>query len=74
MSNIIPLEVVDQVCRKFINWLDTAKKGDKYCYHTGAHISGSRVARMAFQAYEKRRVILYQRREQKEFSYWAEKT
>lgn len=64
---------VDNLCKEFANWLDTAKRGEQYCYHTGFHISGVRVARMAFQAYEKRRVILYQRREEKNFSYWAQK-
>lgn len=74
MSDIIPLPAkipLDETSQKFVDWLENSKYGDKYCYHIGVHLSNQKVARVAFKAFEKGSVTLFQKRNGKEFEYWA---
>ncbi len=66
-------ESTDELCSKFINWLDNAIKGDKFCYYFGEFISGRKVGRLAMDAYEMGSVTLYQSRVGYKFEFWAEK-
>lgn len=60
-------------CKKFSHWLEVSIPGDRFCYHTGTHITGSIVGRIAYRAYESGRVSLFQKRMGNQFEYWAQK-
>lgn len=74
MSNVVSIIDPDILCKKLLDWISTAKRGEQYCYFIGPHVSGNKVARIAFQMYEKGRVTLVQKRESNHFSYWVQKT
>lgn len=66
-------EVAAEMCREFSYWLSNSAPVEKYCYCVGPCAAGHPVARMAYKAYERGQVTLFQRREGKKFSYWAQK-
>jgi hypothetical protein len=57
---------------KFRQWLAHANPGNSICYHRGEYVAGHRVGSVALTAYTQGLVILYQKRELKGFSYWAQ--
>ena len=76
MTNVLPLPIkvqYDDASKKFMKWLETAKRGEKYCYHQGHHIGRVQAARLAMKAYEKGTVTLFQSRNPLHFDYWAQK-
>jgi hypothetical protein len=68
-------EVAAELGREFSYWLSNSARGDKYCYCTGTGVAGNPIAKMAYKAYERGLVVLYQRREEKSkvFNYWAQR-
>lgn len=66
-------EIQDEECHKFSNWLREAFSGETYCYYVGDHVVGSKVARKAFEAYEKKLVLLFQKKDGTKYKYLAQK-
>ncbi len=54
-------------------WLKYAKKGERYCYHKGPYVTGNPIAPIAYRAFERDVVNLFQKRCGIEFEYWAQK-
>ena len=78
MGQIIDLKIKprmrnDPYCERFDKWLKSSRIGEKYCYFTGSYVSGSFVARVAYDAFELGFVTLYQKRVSGKFEYWAER-
>ena len=69
-SNILSFE--ERPAYEFNQWLDNAAVGDKFCYHKGEFLQGQ-AGRLAYAAYVEGKIILFQRREKKAFSYWAQR-
>lgn len=65
--------IEEDLCFKFSKWLRSANPGDQYCYHKGAHVAGKKIAKTVFNAYERNYVNLFQKKEDNQFSYWAQK-
>lgn len=69
----IKFEKESGLIKEFSNWLNYAKAGEKFCYHTGEYLFGP-LGNLARQALEQHKVILFQRREKNgSFSYWAQR-
>ena len=64
---------IESLCEEFRVWLLISKKGDRYCYYKGKFIAGKRVGKAALTAYDKGDVLLFQKRVNGEFEYWAER-
>lgn len=68
------IRLQEEECKKFYNWLANASVGEKYCYFQGLYVSGNKIGRVAQNAYSNGFVYLFQKREIKGFSYWAQRT
>lgn len=66
-------EAVIAACAKFSQWLERAIAGDQFCYHEGTSISGIKVGKLAYRAYEHGKVVLVQKRGPRGFQYWAKR-
>lgn len=49
-------------CKKFMQWMQVALPGERYCYFTGNHISDNLIARTAMNAFERGAITLFQKR------------
>lgn len=73
LPETIPEPYFDDLCKEFNKWLREAKPKHKFCYYIGAYVAGKSVGRLAMDAHRAGKVILYQKREDRHFSYWAER-
>jgi hypothetical protein len=64
----------DPLCTKFTAWMDNALQGDKFCYYTGKYVAGKLVARLVFKLYEKKVLVLFQKKsDDGMYEYWAQR-
>jgi hypothetical protein len=62
-----------EIFADFKKFLRDAKPGEKFKYYSGTHITGTRIGKIAFRAYEDGKVELFQTKEADKFNYWAQK-
>lgn len=58
----------------FYEWLDNALPGEKFCYFSGAYVSGKPISKFIKAVYERGLITMCQSKEGNTYHYWAVKT